>query len=120
MPDTATLVNDYIAMWNETDAERRRALVAQTLTEDATYVDPLMAGTGTEEISAMIGAAQQQYPDHRFALHTGPDGHNDRVRFSWSLSPNGGDPIAIGTDFATVSDDGRMESVTGFLEPAAE
>jgi hypothetical protein len=119
MPDTATLVNDYIAMWNEADAERRRALVARTLTDDATYVDPLMAGAGTDQISAMIGAAQQQYPGHRFALHTAPDAHNDRVRFGWSLSPNGGDPIAIGVDFATVAPDGRMQSVTGFLEPAA-
>ena len=119
MPDTATLVNTYIAMWNEPDDDHRRELVAQTLTEDATYVDPLMAGEGIDQISAMIGAAQQQYPGHRFALHTEPDAHNDRVRFSWSLSPDGGDPIAIGTDFATVSGDGRMRSVTGFLEPAA-
>jgi hypothetical protein len=119
MSDTATLVNDYIAMWNETDADRRRALVAQTLTEDATYVDPLMAGEGTEQISAMIGAAQEQYPGYRFELHSGPDAHNDRVRFSWSLRANGGDPVAIGTDFATVSGDGRMQSVTGFLESAA-
>ena len=63
--------------------------------------------------------SQQQYPGHRFALVAGPDAHHDRVRFSWSLSANGGDPIAIGVDFATVAEDGRMCSVTGFLEPAA-
>ena len=123
MADTATLVNRYIAMWNEPDPERRRALVAETITEDATYVDPMMAGKGIEQISAMIGAAQQQYPGHRFALISNPasptNAHNDRVRFSWALSLNSGDPIAIGTDFAAVSDDGRMRSVTGFLEPAA-
>jgi hypothetical protein len=41
------------------------------------------------------------------------------VRFSWTLSANGGDPVAIGVDFATVADDGRMQAVTGFLEPPA-
>ena len=119
MSDTNTLVGKYIAMWNEADPARRLELVAEALTEDARYIDPLMQGEGVEQISAMIGGAQQQYPGHRFALVAGPDAHHDRVRFSWSLSPNGGDPIAIGVDFATVAEDGRMRSVTGFLEPAA-
>jgi hypothetical protein len=47
-----------------------------------------------------------------------PDAHHDRLRFSWSLAANGGAPVAVGTDYVTVSDDGRMHSVTGFLEPA--
>jgi hypothetical protein len=118
MPDTETTVNSYIAMWNETDAQRRRDLVAQVVTEDANYLDPQMAGDGIEGIAAMIGGAQQQFPGLRFALHSGPDVHHDRVRFSWSLAPDGGEPIAIGTDFVTVADDGRMRSITGFLDSA--
>jgi hypothetical protein len=113
------VVGNYISMWNETDPEQRRQLVAQVVTEDATYVDPLMTGDGVDGISAMIGVAQQQYPGHRFALVAGPDAHHDRVRFSWSLAPDRGAPIAIGIDFATVAGDGRMRSITGFLEPAA-
>ena len=116
MPDTDTTVRRYIEMWNEGDPQRRRELVAQVVSEDATYVDPLMEGQGVEGIAAMIGAAQQQYADHSFALVAGPDAHHDRVRFSWSLSPNGGEAIAIGHDFATVDGDGRMRSITGFLE----
>ena len=119
MTDAQTVVDSYIAMWNERDPARRRELVARTITEDGTYVDPLMAGDGIDEITAMIGAAQDQYPGHRFALHAGPDAHHDQVRFSWTLSANGDEPIAIGVDFATVADDGRMRSITGFLEPAA-
>jgi hypothetical protein len=119
MPTTDTLVEDYIAMWNEPDAERRRALVAQTVTEDASYVDPLMSGTGVEGIAAMIAGAQEQYPGHRFELVAGPDAHNDRLRFSWSIAPEGGEPIAIGHDFAELARDGRMRSITGFLEQPA-
>ncbi len=118
MSDAHTVVNNYIVMWNETDAGQRRKLVAQVVTEDANYMDPLMTGDGIDGISAMIGGLQEQYPGHRFALVSGPDNHHDRVRFSWSLAPNGGEPIAIGTDFVTVADDGRMRSITGFLEPA--
>ena len=31
----------------------------------------------------------------------------------------GGQPVAVGVDFATLTDDGRIRSITGFLEPAA-
>jgi hypothetical protein len=117
--DRHAVVNNYIAMWNETDARQRRELASQVVTEDAEYVDPLMSGDGIDGISAMIGVAQEQYPGHRFALVSGPDDHHDRVRFSWSLAPSGRAPIAIGTDFVTVADDGRMRSITGFLESAA-
>jgi hypothetical protein len=117
--DRHAVVNDYIAMWNETDARQRAALAAQVVTEDANYVDPLMTGDGIDGISAMIGRAQEQYPGHRVALVSGPDEHHDRIRFSWCLAPDSGASIAIGTDFVIVDDDGRMRSITGFLDPAA-
>jgi len=119
MSDPKAVVDAYIAMWNETDSERRRTLIVRTLTEDAGYLDPLMSGEGTDEINAMIGGAQQQFPGHRFTLISGPDAHHDRLRFTWSLAVNGGEPVAVGVDFATVAGDGRLRSVTGFLEPAA-
>src|ERR1700745_583956 len=108
MPTAAALVEGYIAMWNEPDAQRRRALVAQTVTDDASYIDPLMSGSGGDGIDAMIAGAQEQYPGHRFPPVPGPAAHHDRVRFSWTIAPEGGDPIAVGHDFATLAPDGRM------------
>jgi hypothetical protein len=119
MPDPTTVVRTYIEMWNETDPRRRRKLVSEAVTDDACYLDPIMSGNGADEISEMIGGAQGQFPDHRFALVSGPDVHHDRVRFTWSLAPEAGEPIAIGTDFVTTAGDGRMRDITGFLEPAA-
>ena len=119
--DLNNLINRYIDAWNETDGGRRRELVSRTWSDDGTYLDPLMSGTGHDEIAAMIAGAQQQFPGHRFELSFGPDAHNDRVRFAWNLYGQEGDaPVAAGVDFATVADDGRLRSVTGFLEsPAA-
>jgi hypothetical protein len=117
--DLNTLINRYIDAWNETDGARRRELVAGVWTDDGTYVDPLMTGEGHDSIATMIGLAQEQFPEHRFELSYGPDAHNDRVRFAWRLYGPGGDaPVAGGTDFGLVADDGRLRSVTGFLEPA--
>jgi hypothetical protein len=118
--ELTTVINRYIDAWNETDGKRRRELVASVWTDDGTYLDPLMSGAGHDSIATMIGLAQQQFPEHRFELSFGPDTHNDRVRFAWRLyGPDGDAPVAAGTDFATVADDGRLSSVTGFLEAAA-
>ena len=120
MNDIPSLIDAYIATWNEGDPERRRALVVRTFTEDGSYVDPVMTGAGQDGIDAMIAGAQQQFPGHRFELAGEPDSHHDRVRFSWHLKPVGGeDVVAIGHDFGVVAEDGRLRSVTGFLEPAA-
>ena len=118
--DVATVVDTYIAMWNETDPQRRRELVEQTWTDDATYVDPLMSGEGLHGIDAMVAGAQEQFPGQRFELTAGPDHHHDRVRFAWRMvGEDGGAEVARGVDFATLDGDGRLRSVTGFLEPAA-
>jgi hypothetical protein len=38
MSTMTELVDRYFAVWNETDAERRRTLIAQTWTEGASYL----------------------------------------------------------------------------------
>jgi SnoaL-like domain len=118
VPDTRSVIDNYIAMWNETDPDKRRNLVAETVTEDAGYIDPVMTGDGIDGIDGMIAAAQQQFPGHSFTLSAGPDVHHDRVRFSWSLAADGSEPVAAGTDFATIAEDGRLSDVTGFLDSA--
>jgi SnoaL-like domain len=118
MTDITTVIDDYIAAWNEADADRRRELVARAFAGDATYLDPLVASEGTDGIAAMIAAVQQQYAGHRFVLAAGPDAHHDRVRFTWHLRDGGGGHVATGVDFATLDGDGRLQAVTGFLEAA--
>lgn len=116
MSNAAEIAERYLASWNETDAKRRRELIARAWSEDANYVDPLMRGAGHDGIDAMIAGAQQQFPGYRFALAGKAEGHNDRIRFSWSLAAAGAAPVAHGTDFGIIGADGRLESVTGFLD----
>jgi SnoaL-like protein len=121
MADIATVVDRYIAMWNETSDEARRSIIAATWSDDGTYLDPLMSGDGPAGIDAMVAGAQAQFPGARFELTAGPDQHHDRVRFAWRMvGGDGSAELARGVDFATVAGDGRLRSVTGFLEPAAD
>ena len=118
MTELSTIVDGYIAMWNETDPERRRSIIEETWTDEASYVDPHAEVAGAEGLDALVAAVQQQFPGHRFVLASGPDAHHDRARFTWQLVGEGGDAIATGTDVAVVADDGRLRDVTGFLEAA--
>jgi hypothetical protein len=114
----STLVDAYLAGWNEPDPDRRRELVVRAFAEDATYLDPLMSGEGQDGIDAMIAGAQQQFPGHRFELAEGPDANHDVVRFAWHLVGEGGARVATGIDFGVLAEDGRLRTVTGFLEYA--
>jgi len=92
MDSATTLARHYLAAWNERNAPERRAQVARLFTIDASYVDPMMAGA--------------------------PDTHHDVLRFSWTLHAPDGAQVVRGTDVARIGDDGRLASVTGFLDGA--
>lgn len=115
MTDAAEIAARYIAVWNETTPSRREALLSEGWTDDAEYVDPMMAGRGRAEVSALIGAVHQRFPGFRFALSGEADGHGDRVRFSWMLGPEREPDMIVGTDFVLMAG-GRIKSVTGFLD----
>lgn len=117
MPTVNALIDDYIAMWNETDAARRRELIARTWTEGARYLDPLMQGDGHAGIDAMVRGVHERFPGHVFRLTGAVDAHHDRVRFAWDLAAPDGTPLVKGIDFGVVAADQRLHAVTGFLEP---
>lgn len=118
------IAQGYLAAWNEADAGRRARRISEAFEAEASYIDPRMQGRGHEGLNTMIGAAREHFPGHVFSLYGTPDLHGNRLRFSWSLAPSGAvqaAPVARGTDFATLSVDGRLQEVTGFLDqvPAA-
>ncbi len=119
MTDAATVADRYIALWNEADPARRQGLIEAVWTDDACYVDPLMQGQGRDQIDALVAAVHARFPGHRFALAGQPDGYADRIRFSWTLGAEGQPSIAHGTDFGVLAEDGRLRSVTGFLDQIA-
>jgi hypothetical protein len=112
----ADIVTRYLAIWNETDAAQRRALIAATWTEDAHYHDPLMQGDGHAGIEALVQGAQQQFPGYRFRQLGAVDGHQRYLRFAWELGPNDGPAPIAGSDVALLADDGRIARVIGFLD----
>lgn len=110
------LLDRYLACWNETDAQTRKALLAEHWMPDATYVDPLMDVAAVSAIDTAIAAVQAQFPGFVFTPVGAADTHHNVTRFSWGLGPVDAEPVVVGFDVVTTSEDGRIESVIGFLD----
>jgi hypothetical protein len=111
------IIEKYIATWNETDPDRRRALIAEVYAADATYTDPLADLRGYAEIDAGVAGAQQMFPGLVFTLAGPVDANHNQARFSWHLGPAGAaEPVVIGFDVAVANAEGKLASVHGFLD----
>lgn len=113
-----SLIDRYIAIWNETDAATRRDLIATTWAEDATYCDPALVGEGRDGIATMTAGFQAAYPGATFQRAGSVDQHHDRVRFGWQLQTPDGQVIAVGSDFGVIANGNVFASITGFFEQA--
>ncbi len=115
MRDAETLAEDYLALWNETNAARRTEILARTWSPNATYRDPMMSGNGHGEINNLIAGVHTKFPDFKFSLMKAAESVGDNVRFSWGLGPQSGEALIVGTDFV-VRDGDRIARVVGFLD----
>ena len=107
----------YIQAWNADSADDRAKAVAAAWTEDGSYTDPLAEVSGHEGIAALIAWAREQFPGFEFRLSGSVDGHHDTARFGWELVSvaDGSAPVA-GFDVVTLAADGRIRTVSGFLD----
>ncbi|TDD27653.1 nuclear transport factor 2 family protein [Kribbella turkmenica] len=108
-----TLADQYFALWNEADPDRRAALIADTWTTDATFVDPSFEATGHDDLNKLVGAAQQMFPGLSFHRIGEIDEHHTYLRWTWHLKAEGQDPVAGGTDIVHL-DNGRIHRLVGF------
>lgn len=116
MSDYQHTAEAYIAVWNETDAAARRALIAELFTEDVRYTDPLGDVQGHDGVDTFIAGAQAQFAGLAFSLAGDADGHHDTARFTWHLAaPGAEEPLVIGFDVIDL-DKGRISQVHGFLD----
>ncbi|NYJ73112.1 nuclear transport factor 2 family protein [Allobranchiibius huperziae] len=110
------LMTTYLACWNETDPAARRTLIDQHWTEQASYSDPMAQVRGRDAVDATIGAVQDQFPGFVFTPAGPVDAHHRQARFTWGLGPADAEPVIVGFDVVVTDDDGRIDSVLGFLD----
>lgn len=117
MSNPTLIAERYLDAFNETDPDRRRALLAEVYTSEATYTDPHVDLTGPEAIDAFIAQTQERFPGFTFRLGGPVDAHHDQARFQWHAGPEGEPALYAGFDVIVTRNE-RIRSVYGFAEAA--
>nr|BBH87922.1 hypothetical protein KTC_26730 [Thermosporothrix sp. COM3] len=106
------LVNRYVAVWNESDAELRRKAIAELWVEDGAHIYSQRACSGYDALEERIAEAYEEFVKKGgfvFRLSSEVESHHDAVKFTWEMVPaGGGAAVASGFDFLLLSDDGRI------------
>lgn len=115
MADTAASVADYMAAWNEADAQKRRALLDRCWAEDGVYQDPTAHVSGRDGLDAHIVQFHNNMAGCKIETTSAVDCHHDVCHFTWAMvGPDGAVRVA-GRDFGTFDGEGRVKTITGFF-----
>jgi hypothetical protein len=126
----AKLAENYLALWNQPDADRRRRMIAELWTEDGRHVlqppqeiraiaaqagiglTAILEARGYEEIEARVASAYEHWVGSEGLSFRGRDDAErlgDVVKFHWEAVANDGELFAVGLDFLVLAADGRIE-----------
>ena len=119
MIETASVVDTYIAFWNAPDEARRRAMLEEAFAPYARYIGPLVETEGHDGIAAMASRFKENLAGYEIRRTSDVDAHHYVLRYTWQIvPPDGGEVFAAGVDFCELASDGRIGSVTMFLDVA--
>ena len=112
---TAAALTTYAAAWNEPDERHRQEMIEQIWCEDGVYQDSRNRVTGRQALREYIHAFQMRYPGLRIELTGEVIKERDHVVFTWRARDPEGLAWLTRQDVATLTRDGKLQSVTGLL-----
>jgi len=104
----------YARIWSSEPAIRATEMEA-CLADECTYCDVNGVLRGREALSGYMGQFQRTVADGRFEILSVIH-HHDRMLAEWKLRGPDGAVLQTGRSFATVANDGRLQSITGFFD----
>jgi hypothetical protein len=117
------LIDRYVAVWNEPDADVRRKTIATLWAPDGATCHRLLDSRGYEAIEARVGDAHRRWVRSQGYVFGSPKnavGHHDVVKFSWEMtSAAGGGPASAGLNVLILDREGRIRFDYQFSEPGA-
>jgi hypothetical protein len=108
---------NLIEVFNERDAERRRAAIERTYAEDVVFHDPEGSTAGRAAIDGKVQALLDGAPGFVFAARGRTYESAGSVGvLAWQFGPEGGEPVVTGIDVALVRD-GLIQALHTALDP---
>lgn len=131
------LAENYVAMWNEPDAAKRRELLEGVFAPDGTqtlqppmemkeiaarvgFDFPVLEVHGHDELEVRVARAYHEFiapGEFVFRRRGRAERLHDTVKLDWDMVPvAGGDPAGGGTDFLMLGADGRVKKDFQFID----
>ena len=117
--DIHAVLDLYNDAWGETDEPRRRALLTKAWSDEGVYTDPTTVAQGREQLIALMGELQQQFPGMRIEKSSHAEEHNGAFMYTWDLCV-GDDVVISGRDIGFRDDDGRVRNLSCFYMLTAQ
>jgi hypothetical protein len=130
MTDTQHLAEKYLALWNESDADRRRRMIAELWTQDGRHIlqppqeireiaarpglglTAILEARGYEEIETRAASAYTHWVGSEglsFRARDDAERLGDVAKFHWEAVAKDGEVVAVGLMFLILAADGRIE-----------
>ena len=124
------LAETYLALWNESDGDRRRRMIAELWTQDGRHIlqppqeiraiaarpglamTAILQARGYQEIEARAASVYEHWVGSEGLTFRGRDDAErlgDVVKFHWEAVAKDGEVIAVGLVLLIVAADGRIE-----------
>ena len=117
------LIDRYTAIWNEPNADARRATVAALWTPEGATLHRLIEARGYEALEARVAGAYEKWVrdgGYVFRPRGNAVAHHDVVKFNWEMGPPSGDEIvSVGLEYCLLETDGRIRCAYQFIVPGA-
>ena len=112
MENPSSLADRYVAVWNETDAERRRNQIAELWTAQGRHFVADREVKGYQALEKRVRESHEKNvrdAGNRFRAASDARRLHDTVTFHWEMLPADGDNVlARGLEFLIVDDDGKI------------
>ena len=115
------LIDRYLAMWHEPNAERRREIITELWSADGADVLRSLDARGYEAIEGRVTRAHEKWVRDGgfvFRMRGNLARHHNVVKFNWEMVPaGGGEANSLGFDFFILGADGRIRVCYQFGDP---
>lgn len=137
MTNPNDLVDRYVALWNEHDADRRRAATAELWTEDGVHIlqppqemreaaagpglglTARLEARGHAALEVRATSAYEEFVapgEFRFRRRDDVERLDDVVKFRLEMVSNSGEVAGVGLEFLVIAPDGRIRTDYQFIE----
>jgi len=110
-----SLLEKHFTIWSERDAEKRAALINEVYHPDVEIVDPHFVAHGQGELQQLITNLQAKFPDRRFTLRKGIEGHHHVGRLFWQFGTEQQPDLETGQDIFVV-ENGQIRQLLVFID----